>query len=171
MKKIIFILLLLIIIFLVSKENQQELYIPESSIRLRVIPNSNKEYDIYIKEQIKKYLEKDLYQQLKTTSNIEEARTIIKDSIPNIDNNILNIFKNNNYKEPYIINYGYNYFPEKNYLNKTYQEGYYESLVITIGKGEGNNWWCALFPNFCLLDTEEDPEYESFIYNIIKELF
>lgn len=151
--------------------NNQELYIPNSSIRLRIIPNSNKEKDIYIKEQIKSYLEKNLYVNLKKTQDINEARQIIKEEIPIIKEFIDNKFKENSYNEKYNINFGYNYFPKKEYLNKTYKEGLYESLVITIGKGEGDNWWCALFPNFCLLDLEEDSEYESYIYNLLKELF
>ena len=31
--------------------------------------------------------------------------------------------------------------------------GSYEALRIVIGKGEGANWWCVLFPPLCFVDV------------------
>ena len=73
----------------------------------------------------------------------------------------------------YKVEYGNNYFPQKNYRGIDYPKGYYESIVISIGKAEGDNWWCILFPNFCLIDLEnrEDMEYSSWIAETIKKIF
>ena len=74
---------------------------------------------------------------------------------------------------PYNVNYGYNYFPEKTYRGITYNEGYYESIVISIGASEGDNWWCVLFPNLCLADYEnkDDKEYKLWVVETIKKYF
>ncbi len=170
MKKIIFLFLILLVVISTYKTNNKELIIPNTSIRLRIIPNSNNYEDVYIKQQVKKYLENNLYKELQNINNINEARQIINNNIPILNDNIDNIFTINNYKEKYNINFGYNYFPKKIYRGKNYKEGLYESLVITIGKGEGDNWWCALFPNFCLLDLDEEQEYKSYIYELIKDI-
>lgn len=167
MKKVLILLLILIIISVYKANNQY--IIPDTSIRLRVIPNSNEPKDINIKEKVKDYLEKDIYTKLKDTNNIEKARTIIKESIPDIETNIDTIFKNNNYQNTYNINYGNNYFPQKVYKGIKYKEGYYESLVISIGKAKGDNWWCALFPNFCLIDKNKKQEHKVYIKEIIKK--
>ena len=171
MKRIIFLILLALIIITTYKQNQQELYIPDSSIRLRVIPNSNDPKDINIKEQVKDYLETDIYTLLKDTSNIDSARTIIENNIHKIETNIDNIFKDNNYNIPYKINFGYNYFPEKTYQGNTYKEGEYESLVIYIGESNGDNWWCVLFPNYCLIETNKDTEYKSYFKELLNKIF
>ena len=171
MKRKIFLLLLGLIIIAVYSQNQTELSIPDSSIRLRVIPNSNDSKDINIKEQVKDYLETDIYTLLKNTDNIESARTIINKNIPKIEDNIANIFKDNNYNIPYELNFGYNYFPEKIYQGKVYKEGEYESLVIYIGEAKGDNWWCVLFPNFCLIDSQEETEYKSFFKELMNKIF
>ena len=171
MKRKIFLLILGLIIIGVYSQNETELSIPDSSIRLRVIPNSNNSKDINIKEQVKDYLETDIYTLLKNTDNIDSARTIINNNIPKIETNIDNIFKDNNYNIPYEINFGLNYFPEKTYQGKTYKEGEYESLVIYIGEAQGDNWWCVLFPNFCLIDTEKDNEYKSYFKELLNKLF
>lgn len=171
MKRLIFIIMLVLVIYNVYSTNKQEIIIPNSAIRLRVIPNSNQPLDINIKEQVKTYLEQDIYTILKDTSDIESARKTINQTIPQIETNVHNIFTSNNYHQPYQVNFGYNYFPEKIYQGITYPAGEYESLVITIGEGTGDNWWCVLFPNFCLADITEDVEYKSYLYELIDKLF
>lgn len=170
LRKIFLILLGLIIVVLYS-QNETELSIPTSSIRLRVIPNSNNSKDINMKEQVKDYLETDIYTLLKDTNNIDEARSIIDNNLDIIENNIDNIFKENKYQTPYQVNFGYNYFPEKTYKGITYEEGYYESLVIYIGDAKGDNWWCVLFPNYCLIDTSKDTEYKSYFKELLNKIF
>ena len=171
MKRKIFLIILGLIIVSVYSQSNTEVLIPDSSIRLRVIPNSNDAKDINIKEQVKDYLETDIYTLLKDTDNIDSARTIINENIPKIETNIDNIFEDNNYNVPYKVNFGYNYFPEKTYQGAIYEEGEYESLVIYIGEAKGDNWWCVLFPNFCLVDTEEDTEYKSYFKELINKIF
>ena len=171
MKTKIFLILLGLIIIGVYNESKTEISIPKNSIRLRVIPNSNDSKDINIKEQVKDYLETDVYTLLKDTNSIDSARNIINNNISHIENNINNIFKDNNYNIPYEVNLGYNYFPQKIYQGKTYEEGYYESLVIYIGEAKGDNWWCVLFPNFCLVDTSKDVEYRSYFQELLDKIF
>ena len=75
----------------------------------------------------------------------------------------------NSYNDKFSINYGSNYFPEKEYKGVKYESGNYESLVIKLGSGMGDNWWCVMFPPICSLEVEEnsDIEYKFFV----KELF
>ena len=171
MKRKIFLIILSLIIIAVYSHNEPELSIPDSSIRLRVIPNSNNSKDINIKEQVKDYLETDVYTLLKDTNDIESARNIINNNLPKIEVNIDNIFKDNNYNIPYKINFGNNYFPEKTYNGKIYQEGEYESLVIYIGDAKGDNWWCVLFPNYCLVDKKENTQYKSYFKELFNKIF
>ena len=169
MKKKIFLILLTIVIIYVYKTSSEYIFIPDSSIRLRVIPNSNNIEDVKIKEQVKKYLENDIYTLTKNIKDIEIARETINNSIPQIKSNIDNIFINNDYEKNYQVNFGYNYFPEKTYKGIIYNEGYYESLVISIGEAKGDNWWCVLFPNFCLVDTKETKQYKSYIKQVLSK--
>ena len=57
MKKKIFLILFLLLVINIYKQTDTISIIPDSSIRLRVIPNSNDSLDVNIKEQVKKYLE------------------------------------------------------------------------------------------------------------------
>jgi len=161
MKRIVIILFAIIILALIYKQQKDELIIiPDTAIRLRIVPNSNSSFDQKMKIKVKSYLENDVYILLKNENNIDEARKKIKETIPNIKENINKIFDENNYEMKYSIDYGYNYFPEKKYRGVKYEEGYYESIIINIGKAEGDNWWCVLFPNLCLIDLEEKDNME-----------
>ena len=31
--------------------------------------------------------------------------------------------------------------------------GWYDALRIRIGKAQGHNWWCVLYPNLCFMDS------------------
>ena len=86
MKKIILVLFAILTIFLVYKKvSAEEVIIPDTSIRLRVIPNSNSSYDQAMKQVVKNYLEEDVYKLFKDTKNIDEARIIINNRIKKLD--------------------------------------------------------------------------------------
>ena len=173
MKKIIIILTIITSFLIYNTIKEQEIIIPDTSIRLRVIPNSNSILDQNMKNKVKQYLEKNTYILLENANDISTARKIINDNVSNLYIAISDIFKENNYNMKYDINFGYNYFPEKEYRKVKYKEGYYESIVITIGEGKGDNWWCVLFPNLCLVDLENisDVEYKSWIEEKINKIF
>lgn len=171
MKKII-IILSIIVVFFYTKVNANK--IPEDAIRIRVVASSDSKYDQQIKGKVSNYLKGEMYELLKNTNSSEEARTTIQNNLKKIDNNIYTILKKENYDLGYTINFGNNYFPKKIYKGITYEEGYYESLLVTLGKGEGENWWCVLFPPFCLIEAEEseqEVEYKFFIQELIEKIF
>jgi len=171
MKKFILFIFALVIIFVVYKEvNADEIIIPDESIRIRVIPNSNSTYDQAMKEVVKSYLEEDVYMMIEDTKEIDEVRDIIDNNIDNINFNIQDIFDDYKYNMNFDVNYGYNYFPKKEFKNVIYEEGYYESLVVSIGEANGDNWWCVLFPNLCVIE-EDDVEYTSLVREIVNKIF
>lgn len=176
MKKAIFLFLGIIIAYiLIGNLVSVNDIIPDEAIRIRVIANSDSEYDQEIKTKVKEKLEKDMYNILKNTIEIEEARTLINNNLDNVEKNIDKTLQENNYKLPFTINFGLNYFPEKKFKGIKYEEGYYESVVVTLGEGLGENWWCVLFPPLCLLEVEEtnttDVEYTTVVKTIIDKYF
>lgn len=44
-------------------------------------------------------------------------------------------------------------FPDKTYGDITFPAGWYDALRIKIGKAQGHNWWCVLYPNLCFMDS------------------
>lgn len=165
MKKVVIFLSIIIFILVINKE---EVIIPNESIRFRVIANSNDDQDQKLKKEIVDNLFKEIIND--DVNNIAEERKFLKKKLPEFTKIVERTINNKNTTEKYTINYGKNYFPEKKYKGVIYPEGEYESLVITIGEGQGENFWCVLFPPLCLID-EEEVEYPSLIRQIISKYF
>ncbi len=165
MKKIIIILFLLVVI-LVTINEKEKILIPDDAIRFRIIANSNSVEDQNLKLEIKNKVESEIYKIIGNTNDINVARNRIKNNLYKVDN----ILKE--YNVLYDINYGDNYFPEKEYKGVEYEAGTYESLVITLGSGKGHNWWCVMFPPLCLIDEKENldnAEYTFYAQKLINK--
>ena len=166
MKKIIIVLFLFTIILMINS-GKEEYIIPDSAIRFRVIANSNTFEDQATKMEIKNNIEDMFKKDILSVSNNIEAKELVNNKIPEIKNLL------NNYNINYDLSYGNNYFPEKSYKGVKYEAGMYESLVITLGSGKGENWWCVLFPPLCLMDASssntEDVDYQFFVKNIFEK--
>jgi len=177
MKKLILVIVAILIMFFVYNDNRvdAEVVIPEGAIRVRVIANSNTILDQNIKLKVREYIEDNLSVLLLNVDNIEDARGVINDNMDNLNSGIDDLFDKYNYDLDYVINFGENYFPDKEYRGVIYEDGVYESLVVTIGSGSGDNWWCVLFPPLCLLETNEsevdDVEYRSWVAEMINRIF
>ncbi len=172
MKKLFVFLVVLTIVFVSNDLSKEEVIIPKESIRFRVIANSDKEEDQELKLKVKENLNKDIEKILSNKKNMIDSRKSIEDNMPLLKETINKTLKENNAKIDYDINYGENYFPTKEYKNVIYKEGKYESLVVKLGKGEGQNFWCVLFPPLCFIDEEQeskDIEYHLLVKDIIKK--
>lgn len=163
MKKIV-IALFVVMVLLLLNSRQEQIIIPSDAIRFRIIANSNNIKDQEEKIKLKEDLEPVLGYILSSSYTKE-------DTINNINNNMTEIKKTiEKHNLDYNINFGLNYFPEKTYKGLKYSSGNYESLVVTLGDGLGDNWWCVLFPPLCLIEAEEE-NYDEYTYtSYIKEL-
>lgn len=166
MKKIIIILFILSLGVMFSKK-EEDILIPNNAIRFRVVANSNSLSDQQEKLVIKENIEKEVYNLISSANNSEDVKALINNNIDQIKKIV------DKYNVKYDINYGYNYFPTKNYKGVMYQAGNYESLVITLGQGMGDNFWCVLFPPLCLLDNDKEDvgevEYKMYVKNLLDK--
>lgn len=159
MKKVIIPLFIIVTLLIIN--SSEYVVIPYDSVRLRIIPSSNNPEDVFVKER----LTEELVSLLNSVNSKEEIKSIV----PKVEQKVKEVFKKYDYDENYTISYGSNYFPKKIYKDVLYDEGYYESLVVTIGKGKGSNFWCVLFPPLCNLevDNTEDVTYKFKVKEII----
>ena len=159
-----------IIILALSITKEEKIIIPQESIRFRIIANSNKEEDQQLKKQIVKRLSNTI-KKYDSLTDIKKTRDNIQKDIPKFTEIVEKEINNNSSKKSFHINYGKNFFPSKEYKNVIYPAGEYESLVITLGEGRGDNFWCVLFPPLCLIDDNNNIEYKSLVKEIIEKHF
>ena len=137
-------------------------------IRFHVIANSNSREDQNLKLKVRDYvmprLETELTQKL-TAENSGEQETI-KEFISG------NLEKINGWASECLTENGSDYevnteldvraIPAKQYDDIYFPAGNYEALTIKIGRAEGENWWCVVFPPLCLIDSSGSAYNESF---------
>lgn len=171
MKKTIFLLLIIILIYVFIGYKFNNVVIGDDAIRIRILANSNSVYDQSMKNGLKNEVEDYMYNLLSDVRNVESARKIIKNNLSNVDSITSKYLSDNNYDVDYSINFGNNYFPEKEYKGVKYKSGEYESLLITLGDGLGDNWWCVLFPPLCLIEASdsENVSYTTLVGEILKK--
>jgi stage II sporulation protein R len=173
MKKVFIGTVLLLILSLTQQMSENKKIIPDEAIRFRILANSNSEYDQNIKEKVSTELQKKMYSTLQNTDNIDSARIKIKSNLNAFATTVDNVLEEEKYNLGYKMDFGIHYFPDKKYKGLEYEEGDYESLLVQLGDGRGDNWWCVLFPPLCLLEAEEstEVEYKFFVQELIDKYF
>lgn len=163
-KIVIFIFMTILLICFINKK--KSILIPDLAIRIRVIAGSNDVSDQTLKSTIKNEVTSILYKKLEGIDSYKKANSIIENAIPEIKNLL------NNYTTNYELTYGDNYFPEKDYKGIKYDAGYYRSLLIKLGEGKGNNFWCVLFPPLCMIDESKinNVSYGFYVSELLKKI-
>ena len=172
MKRLILLILAVLVLFMVANTYQEDYYIiPDEAIRIRIIPNSNSIKDQFLKKQVKTNIELEVENDLKESKDIETSRKVLTTNLNKYEQVVKEVLNNEDKNTDFNVDYGYHYFPEKKYKGVKYEAGNYESLLITLGEGKGDNWWCVLFPPLCQLEAE-DTNQDDIEYSLyVKELF
>ncbi len=135
-------------------------------IRFHVIANSDSKSDQALKLKVRDKVLQYMQPKLKNSKSIEESREIIRKNNDEIAEIARTVIRENKYNYTVKATLSNENFPVKTYGNITLPQGKYEAYRIVIGKGEGQNWWCVMFPPLCFVDitkgqvsykeTEED---------------
>ncbi|MFP7734063.1 stage II sporulation protein R [Priestia aryabhattai] len=130
----------------------QPAVIPDEAIRLRILANSDDEKDQYVKRLIRDRVNEQITEWVKDLTSVAVAREKIKENLPALETIAKEVLKEEGVNESVHVKFGKVEFPTKLYGQFLYPAGEYEAVLITLGKGEGANWWCVLFPPLCFLD-------------------
>ncbi|HDR4421641.1 TPA: stage II sporulation protein R [Bacillus cereus] len=127
--------------------------IPKEAVRLRILANSDSDKDQALKRKVRDEVKAQIDGWVADLTSFEDARKVIQSHIPEIEKTVANTLKQEGSKDSFQVKFSKNVkFPTKVYGNFIYPAGEYEAVLITIGEGEGANWWCVLFPPMCFLD-------------------
>lgn len=120
-------------------------------IRLHVIANSDSVTDQELKLKVRDEILNDL-SKLEKVSTKQDAEDLIVDNIPDLTKKCEEVIETNGFNYPINISLTTSIFPTKKYHNTIFSAGEYEAVKAIIGKGEGKNWWCVLYPPLCHVD-------------------
>ena len=127
--------------------------IADSVFRLHVIANSNSDEDQNLKYIVRDKVIEYMSSISQNASSKEEVIKIAKANLDKIQAIASQTIRENGYTYSVNVEVGNFSFPSKRYGDITLPPGYYDALRIKIGKAEGQNWWCVMFPPLCFVDV------------------
>ena len=141
-----------------EEERLKEAYQNDEVIRLHVVANSDSMEDQAVKLRVRDALI-DAYGSLldqSAASGSEEAYRVLTENVERMLQTAAECARSNGFEGAVSAECGILFLPERQYGNIILPEGEYRAPRITLGAGEGKNWWCVLFPQLCLALSETD---------------
>lgn len=172
MKKIcisflIFLILVVSVIGFAFNEKRYE----TGYLRIHIRANSNSDIDQNVKYKVKEAVVEYLTPFISTCDTVEKAKQTVNENKKGIENTADNILRQNGFKYCSEAKINNEFFPTRSYTDLTLESGYYDALIINLGDGKGENWWCVVYPPLCFTGEGSGYIYKSKIYEIIDRFF
>lgn len=162
---------LIVTMLLATLPTEAEGEIYEDTLRLHIIANSDAAEDQELKIRLRDFILTEYGSRLKSGGSIDEAKSTVSALLCEIEGAA----------EEKISRWGYDYsvkatlsdewYDTREYEDFTLPAGYYSSLRVIIGEGEGKNWWCVMYPPLCMeMATEDAPADDGVIDYTNEEL-
>lgn len=141
-------------------------------LRIHIRANSNSTEDQNVKYKVKEGVVDGLIPLLSEINSFDEAKEVMYENLDFIESIANKILAEEGFSYTAKADIDNEYFPTRTYDNVVLEEGYYDALILRLGSGEGDNWWCLVYPAFCFTrsDKSENVIYISKIWEIIKNL-
>ena len=134
-------------------------------IRLHVVANSDSPEDQMLKLKVRN----EILKYMDGQPDVESARAYIDEHLEEIEEISNTVIAENGFSYTASADRRITFIPEKSYEDLTLPAGNYEALKVTLGEGKGQNWWCVIFPQLCLIGEDADGE-KLVLKSKIKEM-
>ena len=132
--------------------NTVSAHISESVFRLHIIANSNSKSDQNLKYLIRDKLIEYMNSLISSCQTKNDVIALAKEHTDDFRQIAKSVIVSNGFDYDVFIEVGNFEFPTKEYGDISLPAGFYDALRVKIGKAEGQNWWCVMFPPLCFTD-------------------
>ena len=122
-------------------------------VRLHVVAASDSAEDQALKLRVKDAVVQSLTADMERMGSAVEAKAYLRENLPKIQALANRVLADAGSGDTAAVSLGEEAFSTRVYDTFTLPAGVYDALRITIGPGEGQNWWCVAFPSLCLPAT------------------
>ena len=173
---IVVLLVTLMALSFLPVHGERDIY--DTVVRLHVLANSDTEEDQALKLQVRDGVLEAAAPLVEGCTTQAEAVEALTAHLPELEAAALSVVQSEGYDYPVTVLLGEEDYPTRTYESCAFPAGTYVSLRVLIGEGEGQNWWCCLFPPLCLsAATAKQDNEDAFIqvgltkdqYGIITE--
>ncbi len=128
---------------------QRQDALAQKMIRLHVIANSDSDADQALKLEVRDRVLDFTTTVLQRSADMEDAQVRLREELTRIEDIAQREIAAQGYDYPVTVQLASTEFPLKEYDGFSLPAGEYMALRLVIGEGEGQNWWCVVYPPLC----------------------
>ena len=141
-------------------------------LRIHIRANSNSREDQDVKYAVKDAVVEYLTPQLEEADSMSQALDIVQKNLPALNELCSSVLLSEGFSYGASARTCREQFPARTYGSLTLSDGVYDALIIELGSGSGDNWWCVVFPPLCFVSAEDgDFAYKSLIAELWRKYF
>ena len=143
----------------------------EDYLRLHIRANGNSAEEQALKLEVRDAVVAYLTPLAKGVSSKAEMQALIETRLAEVEQIADDVIRQNGQAYRSHAYLSYEHFPTKTYGDLTLPEGDYDAVIVELGEGAGDNWWCVAFPPLCFV-ASEDVEGDEVVYrSLIADWF
>ena len=146
-------------IFLSAEYNSSKY--AENILRFHVIANSDTMQDQALKLKVRDAVGCKVSDLAESATNAQETAKVVAEHSEEIIKAAEECIKKEGFDYKVSIEIGEFYFPTKHYSKMSLPAGEYDAVRIIIGEGNGENWWCVLFPPLCFSNGNAVEDFDT----------
>lgn len=154
MNKIVVVILLLAVVAIVA-------FAPSAPtktdfLRIHVRANSNQKTDQEVKYAVKDAIVQYLTPLLEKATTKQLAMQVVQSNLRQIEkvcNAVLDSYQMDYHGNAKLTE---ETFPDRTYDGVTLASGVYDALIVNLGSGKGDNWWCVVYPPLCFVGGQSN---------------
>lgn len=166
-----FVILLIVAAVVFAEEKTGGMTADNDYLRIHVRANSNEIIDQSVKYKVKDAVVEFITPYAAQCTSKPAAIEVIGSVLEGIENICDKVLRENGFTYTSRAQIRSEEFPTRVYGDLTLEAGLYDALIIELGTGAGDNWWCVIYPPLCFTSGTADVQYRSIIYDIIKKFF
>ena len=140
-------------------------------LRVHIRANSNSEEDQAIKYKVRDAVVEFLTPIVAACESKDEAIAEITKKLPEAEKVAKSVLEANGYDYGAKAGIRKEEFPTRVYESVTLEAGVYDALILELGTGTGDNWWCVVYPPLCFTSGNGNVVYKSKIAEIIRKFY
>ena len=138
----------LLVMGILPLHGEEEIY--DKVVRLHVLANSDSEEDQSVKLAVRDAILEVTVPLLQNCQTKEEAVQLLEENRTLLTETAQTVLREEGFDDSVSIEMGLEDYPTRTYDSLCFPAGEYISMRVSLGEGEGRNWWCCLFPPLCL---------------------
>lgn len=138
-------------------------------LRIHIRANSNAEIDQTVKYKVKEQVVIFLTPYIAECDTKQKAINMLSVRLKGVEEVANRVLEENGFDYKSKAKIKNEEFPTRVYSGVQLEKGFYDALIIELGDGKGDNWWCVVYPPLCFTGEGVAYQYKSKILEIILD--